>query len=322
MNPIYRLTLKSLRKAHKVLHPDTGNFGRNWKLFPNKQYASDLIADALLSPDPVMIARIGSNEALCVSNYLGVTRPARYKNAGSFIKGQTPPWWWEQSVKDHLHDVAGFFPVTEEMLGRFSELMLADLKNVDILGSWLKDEIFFREQLGGAKRVMLEDLEPFFVERPWTAALRGKKVLVVHPFEETIRQQYLRKDQLFDNGLLPEFELHTVKAALTLAGERSKYNNWFEALEQMKGEIAAQDYDICILGCGAYGLPLAAFVKSCGKKAIHLGGVTQLLFGIKGRRWENYIVYPYENLYNDYWVRPGSAEKPKNAQVVEGACYW
>ena len=42
--------------------------------------------------------------------------------------------------------------------------------------------------------------------------------------------------------------------------------------EYMKAEINKSNYDICILGCGAYGFPLAAHVKRMGKKAIHMGG--------------------------------------------------
>jgi hypothetical protein len=90
----------------------------------------------------------------------------------------------------------------------------------------------------------------------------------------------------------------------------------------MKRKIDCIDYDICIIGCGAYGLPLAAHVKRNGKKSIHLAGATQLLFGIKGKRWEQFLVWPYSNLFNEHWVRPGQDEKPKNASVVEGACYW
>ena len=90
----------------------------------------------------------------------------------------------------------------------------------------------------------------------------------------------------------------------------------------MKKEIDKIDYDICIVGAGAYGFPLAAHVKRSGKKAIHLAGVTQLLFGIKGSRWENFIVWPYMNLFNEHWIRPLGIEKPKNANQVEGACYW
>jgi hypothetical protein len=319
---ILKIPLKLLKKANSIIDPDCSNFGRNWKMFPNKEYASELIYNKLMANEPVMIARVGSTESLCLTNYLGVKYPEKYKNITTYIKGQTPPWWWQSSAINQIQQWSGFFPGSVEKVEQFCELMLADLSNVDILGSWLKEESFYAEQLKNAKRVMLEDLEPFFVSKPWTAALANKKVLVVHPFEETIQQQFLRKDQLFDNNLLPDFELLTVKAVQTIAGEKSRFKDWFEALDYMKECISAVDYDICILGCGAYGLPLASFIKNEGKKAIHMGGSTQLLFGIKGKRWENYIVYPYQNLYNDYWVRPGEFERPKRADIVENACYW
>ena len=77
------------------------------------------------------------------------------------------------------------------------------------------------------------------------------------------------------------------------------------------------------LGVGvavAVSLVLGAFVKRLGKQAIHLGGATQMLFGIKGRRWDN---YPRSaRLYNDAWVRPLPEETPAGAQKVEQGCYW
>jgi hypothetical protein len=200
--------------------------------------------------------------------------------------------------------------------------MINDMSQIDILGSWLHEENYFKQNLIGIKRVVLEDLEPFFATNPWTLALEGKKVLVVHPFAETIISQYSKRELLFDNNLLPLFELKTIKAVQSVAGEKTNFKDWFEALESMKNKIDSTDYDICIIGCGAYGFPLAAHVKRSGKKAVHLAGVTQLLFGIKGKRWEEFIVWPYENLFNEHWVRPKENDKPKSADIVEGACYW
>ena len=95
----------------------------------------------------------------------------------------------------------------------------------------------------------------------------------------------------------------------------------FLSLIFTKDEIDKIDYDICIIGTGAYGLPLAAHIKRSGKKGFHLGGVSQLLFGILGRRWENTIRSPHSTLFNEHWVLPNSNETPKNANVVESACY-
>jgi hypothetical protein len=255
-------------------------------------------------------------------NYIGVKNPKIYKNYISYCKSITPPWWWEPSTIQQMQQWSGFFPGRIDKIEQFCELMLNDISQVDILGSWLKQESFFSKELENAKKVVLEDLEPFFSPNPWTRALEGKKVLVVHPFAETIEQQYLKRELLFENNLLPNFELKTINAVQSIAGEKTEFVDWFEALESMKSKIDNIDYDICIIGAGAYGFPLSAHVKRMGKKVIHLAGVTQLLFGIKGNRWEQYIVWPYMNLYNEHWVRPGENEKPKNAHIVEGACYW
>jgi hypothetical protein len=322
MNSIKSNLLKILRRAYGVANPATPNTHRKWTLFSVKEYASRMIHEALLSPDPLMIARFGSTEMNCLTNYIGVNYPAQFKNPLSFIKGKSPAWWWEPELMAQLCVFSGFFPNDPGKISKFCELMLEDIQQIDILGSWLVNEKHFSNQLGNARRVMLEDLEPFFCERPWTLALRGKKVLVVHPFAETIQSQYKKHELLFDNGLLPEFSLQTIKAVQSLAGEETPFGDWFEALDHMKAEISSLDFDICIIGCGAYGLPLAAHVKRLGKKSIHLAGVTQLLFGIMGSRWEDYVVFPYSNLVNKHWVRPAVNERPKLAQRVEGACYW
>jgi len=57
-----------------------------------------------------------------------------------------------------------------------------------------------------------------------------------------------------------------------------------------------------------------------GEKAIHIGGGTQLLFGIKGKRWDDYK--PAARYYNQYWVRPLPEETPENAKKVENGIYW
>jgi len=317
-----KFSLQLLRKLNLKINPESSGFGRNWTLFPAKEYASDLIYKELMAEKPTMIARLGSTELACVINYLGVKQPEKFKSVKGFIGGKTPKWWWDNGIMQQMQDWSGFFPVSQPHIEKFCELMLADMPKVDILGSWLKEESFFKNELAASKKIMLEDLEPFFTNDPWTKALAGKKVLVLHPFADTIQHQFTVKDKLFENKLLPDFELLTIKAVQSIAKEKTAFADWFEALDSMKTQIAATDFDICILGCGAYGFPLAAFIKGMGKKAIHLGGVTQLLFGIKGSRWEQYVVYPYANLYNSYWVRPGDKERPKNADVVEGACYW
>ena len=88
----------------------------------------------------------------------------------------------------------------------------------------------------------------------------------------------------------------------------------------MKKQVDAMDFDIAILGCGAYGLPLAAHIKRIGKKAVHMGGASQILFGIRGKRWEDHPVI--SKLFNEHWARPDENETPTNSKNVEDGCYW
>ena len=155
----------------------------------------------------------------------------------------------------------------------------------------------------------------------WSAALSGNKVLVVHPFSKTITEQYKKRDKLFANKtVLPDFELITLKAVQSIGGTKVPFATWFDALDFMCNKISKTDFDVAIIGAGAYGMPLASFVKSIGKKAVHLGGVTQMLFGIRGKRWDKQALQ--YNLYNKHWVRASQDETPDNFKAVEKGCYW
>ena len=181
------------------------------------------------------------------------------------------------------------------------------------------------------RKVTLLALEPYWATNPWTRALEGKKVLVIHPFASLIESQYAEKRELLfqDKRVLPNFELKTLQAVQSIGGE-SEFKDWFEALDWMKNRMDATDYDIALIGCGAYGFPLGAHAKRMGKQSVHLGGALQLLFGIKGKRWENPnygvpvfgVQNMYKRLFNEAWVYPTKNMQPKSADKVEGGCYW
>ena len=300
----------------------------------DRQSSNDTIHDLLMTGKPCMISRFGTTELNCINNYLCVKRGIdNYLSCiKDYITDNTHTPWWNIDHFFTMQKTAGLFPPSIDTATRFSEISLKAAANIDILGCHQYYEKFMPVQQ--AKKVQLEMLYPFFVERPWTRALKGKRVLVVHPFDSTIKAQYNNRKVLFENqDILPDFELITLKAEQTIGGE-SRFNSWFEALDHMEKEISKIDFDICILGCGAYGMPLASYVKEIGKQAIHLGGGTQLLFGIKGKRWvEQYdniwhyrpgidININYRPLFNQYWVFPQNSEKPKSADKVEDGCYW
>lgn len=328
MKKIEIITLKALRKIYGKLFGSKSSTYDRGITDPDK--ASEQIYNLLASGKPCMVARYGAFELASVVNCLGV------KNAQhsclKYISGKSPQWWWNKRLMKFMQSNAGFFPSTEENLMRFGELMLEDSKQLDILGSWLPDE---QTMIKGLKlnltKVTLLALEPYWSKNPWSRILDGKKVLVIHPFASLIEQQYKEKrENLFDDKqVLPKFDLKTIKAVQSLGGD-CEYSDWFEALDSMKKQMDATDYDIVLLGCGAYGFPLAAHAKRMGKQSVHLGGTLQLLFGIRGKRWDNpdYGIQEfgkqntYQTLFNDSWIYPSASYIPSTAKQVEGGCYW
>ena len=216
---------------------------------------------------------------------------------------------------------SGFFPVSDESIEKFSSLYKKDICNIDILVSWRFEEKFISETKKIKEKIKLRDLEPYYSNNPWTKYLEKKRVLIIHPFEKTIISQYKKRKNIFLNqNILPEFDIDTIKAVQSLSSEDNRFKSWFDALEYMKDKISKKDFDIALIGCGAYGLPLASHVKKMGKIGIHMGGSLQLLFGIKGKRWDDNPII--KKLYNNHWVRPSEIEKPKNYKKVEEGCYW
>jgi len=327
----------AIRAARKLYRISTSKKFLNPKCEMNRQVANDIIFSSLQNDEPCMISRFGTVELNCINNYLCITSNDNYfKKLRNFITDNTHTPWWNVEHFRAMALNAGIFPPSVNTSEKFAERYLSDIPQIDILGSFQYQERFMPLK-NEVQKVHLETLYPFFVEKPWTRALYEKKVLVVHPFEDTIRHQYAKRTKLFANqDILPDFELKTIKAVQSAAGQDVKYKDWFEALAHMEQQIASTDFDVCLLGCGAYGLPLAAFVKRIGKKAVHIGGGTQLLFGIKGKRWERgaykegiwkyrpneEININYYDLFNPNWVYPRDSETPKNAHKVEGACYW
>ena len=133
-----------------------------------------------------------------------------------------------------MQNWSGFFPPKIDKIEQFCELFINDIKEIDVLGSWLLDEKYVKDSIRKAKQVVLEDLEPFFASSPWTRALEGKKILVVHPFSESIESQFKKRELIFENDFLPQFELKTIKAVQSIAGSKTQFSDWFEALEYMK----------------------------------------------------------------------------------------
>lgn len=266
---------------------------------------------ALLGQDsPAFITRLGASELRAL------TYAQRWRRLGM-------PY--PRMVRREMRINAGFFPTTDAALDRFATEFGGALTEATLVGVWFNpnEHRIIRRYCPHAALVELGCLEPMRFAEPWSACFAGKTVLIVHPFAHSIERQYAKRRLLFaDPEVLPDFELRTLPAVQSIAGNTGGYLSWFDALAAMQEQVAMIDFDVAVIGAGAYGLPLGAFVRGIGRTAIHLGAATQILFGIIGRRWETEYRDTLGHLINPHWVRPLPEEVPPHAELVEGGAYW
>lgn len=275
------------------------------------EIGNNKIYEGILSGEPFAAARIGGCEMAAINGVL-----AERNRIGKFTKKR----------KNQLVNNAGFFPYDDIMFEKFAELNINLSKYCDVYAmfNWINSGYIYDQYVYpyGGVPTLSDSVQPYLFDKPWSSALKGKKVLVIHPFTESIEYQYNNnREKIFsDKNVLPKFELHTLKAVQTIAGTKDeRFDTWFDALDWMVEEALKIEFDVAIIGCGAYGYPLALKLKEAGKQAIHMGGATQLLFGIIGKRWET---EPVSKLFNEYWIHPGENERVNSLNKIENGCYW
>lgn len=273
--------------------------------FVSEEKGNEQIATWLSTSQPFMVGRLGGTEMRCVIRWI-----------------QGKPYLEQDASRAWA--LSGIFPNDTKGLDRFCQIYTDAIGACDLIGvcevPWEKRAI----QMFGSKPLLTpaRAIEPYYYENPWSVCLKGKKVLIIHPFVDSIRHQIAQRESIWPGmNVLPEFSsVSFVRAVQSIAGSKPDFEDWASALEWMKREMEQQDFDVAIIGAGAYALPLAAHAKKLGKQAIQTSGATQILFGIKGKRWDHHPVI--SKFYNDAWIRPSAEETPAAPEKVEGGSYW
>ena len=245
-----------------------------------------------------------------------------------------------EDMRKHLELHAGVFPSTKESVSAWIAAYKAALGAIDtepIVAGWyapmkVAEERILKQHCLSELYIPLRSLEPYYARtiNRWTTLLAGKKVAVVSSFAKTIEKQLLKKEGVWGvhtNSLLPHstqwFPIQTGYSPVLAqgrAGWPEGVNTWQDAVAHLTGEVMKTGAEICIIGCGGLGMILGAELKRRGLQCIVLGGATQVLFGIKGRRWETHDVI--SKFWTDAWVWPSLEETPGGAAAIEGGCYW
>lgn len=277
--------------------------------------ANDLIFRAISSKSPFMAARLGRGEIRFLSNVrtrLGMSKLEALVHLG--LQGEDFIWNKEPWFRSRLGG-------SRRLANEFLEIYLDAMTEVDVLGSWSEGEAIFANYFSNFGVDLLSSLEPFLHQDPWSRALEGKTVLVVHPFSASIQSQYQKsRAKLFaDTRVLPEMNLITMVPYMEGIRDLRRGMTLVDAFNEMREEMLAIKSEVVIIGAGPLGFPLAAEAKRMDRCAIHLGGATQRLFGIKGKRWDD----AKDPFPNDYWVRPLPEETPlASMNVYDRGAYW
>lgn len=142
---------------------------------------------------------------------------------------------------------------------------------------------------------IIESINPFL--KAFKIFAEGKKILIISPFDKTIHLQKKNLNNFIKNYQFPNFILLTYNTPITynyvdnnnntILLQQLNDNDWFQTVDRMCNDISNLNFDIALLSCGSYSMPLGNFIKKLGKKAIYVGGVLQLFFGILGDRYNH-----------------------------------
>jgi hypothetical protein len=221
-----------------------------------------------------------------------------------------------------------------ESIHLYSELYCKALQNAELIGAWefhgpqyphIKDSYDYLRKKYKQKKYIWNaafDVYNYIHTLPWTLALKGKRILIVSAFAQSIYDKIPYLDKIYGMSLFPECTISTILPPQTHGqGMCREFNEelaqFCQHLDSMK-----DTYDVALVSCGGYSnLVCNHIYEHNGKSAICVGGVLQMYFGIFGERWiqsNKDIMSLYKN---EYWTRPKDVEKPMNFQSVEGGYY-
>lgn len=278
------------------------------RLAPTEAAGQSLLSAAMARGGPLGVGKIGGLEAETAAHFLGPRR-----------RGEPYPRLLRRQILLNV----GLFPDTDDAIDRFCEALIAAAAQMDLMGvlGYPGEPEVLRDHAPAAQLIAYRALDPWFFEDPWSAHLAGRRVTVVSPFARSIERQYARRAEIWPGtGILPEFELRTVRMPLSPGLAPPAEPDWWTRFERMRDAVEAAPYDVLLVGAGGISLLLAAHAKSMGKVGFHMGGPTQILFGIRGKRWDEQPFF--QERMTQAWVRPDVSETPEGVTRIENGCYW
>ena len=315
--------------------------GRAWDDvgFGDNRVLHDYVADKLSSGTRFVIPRIAGHE----NNYAAFGQIIK-QNGGSIPDGLSEYFNKTLSI---MKNNAGIQISSTSSIVQYSDMYLSAFHNCELFAGWESFGHYIRHieqshdmvlkwflplhgdksNSSSTKKKMFWafafDIFHYIYDNPWTHALRGKRLLIVSPFEESFREKIGIRERLYDGvDLFPECSFLFIKPPQTQGSETSRefsteLQTFLAQLDRLHGQ-----YDVALVSCGGYGNLVCNAIYESGHSAIYVGGVLQMYFGVLGSRWLRERPDVVRLFLNSSWSRPKPSERPKNHGNVEGSCYW
>ena len=306
----------------KTIKPFTKNFTE--VMFDDNTKLYNYILNKFSKKKLFIIPRIAGIENMCAF-------------VGELIsKGQKDPnlLSWLNARGGVMKKNAGIKLSNEASHIKYSKLYLKSFMNCDLFTGWeIQGDVYrgisqSQDYIrNGSNKKMLwafaMDIYHYIYSTPWTFALKGKRVLIISAFEDSIKEKIPIREKIYGVDLFPDCELLTIKPPQTQGDEDSEeFDIEFEKF-QKKLDAIKDTYDVALVSCGGYGNLVCNYIfEKHNKSAIYIGGVLQMYFGILGSRWFRERSDVLRLFMNSNWSRPKETEKPKSYQNVESSCYW
>jgi hypothetical protein len=280
----------------------------------NSQQNNLYIRDIIQQNNPFFIGRIAGCELKVAVQYL-------YGDIFSVV----------DEIKE-LENNAGIYTKNNDSLTNYAHKLIESYDNCTIIAEWEvlgkvythigSSQQFITKRTPNIPKIDARALEPYYFKDNWMKSLKGKRILIVHPFSKTFLKQVPNLKKIFPNQeWFEECELQFIQPPLTLAGNHGgidwyeHFNKFTESLKEIK------EFDIALVAAGGYGMIISNYIfKEMKKSVIYIGGALQIFFGVIGKRWfDNKEIM---KLVNDDWSRPIKDDKPNNFTAVEKGCYW
>lgn len=320
-NRILRLQLSLVKYFRRMEHalwqdasrPEHHHF---MSQLPDTRSAQDILHKGLTEQEDFLLLRFGLYEYHLCLQFLEKANGLRQA--------------YSKDLLYHLPLDTGIFGPTDNSYDIYAKNIISSLDQVDVLSYWTNIPppfLFSRFYSRNIRYINVKDLYPYpFWHKQslptWQSWLTGKRVLVISSFADTVRKQYERRNKIWrQTSILPLFTLITYQAVQTNGGNTAEnFLSWQDALWHMIDQISQIHFDIALISCGGYGMPLALELHRLGKRAVQWGGCYQLWFGIMGGRWDrDPNITPY---FNPSWTYPSPSETPPLSKLVDNASYW